>query len=113
MVRVAQTPSEGNTWADLDAVGDVMHLSAAGRDIIVLSSPEHIHELLNNRASIYSDRPILPMAGKLVGFDQGVTMAQEGKWHREVRKLFASSLNSSAVKGVQRKFRLHDSHSPA
>lgn len=90
-----------------------MYLSAAGRDIIVLSSPEHIHELLNNRAAIYSDRPILPMAGKLVGFDQGVTMSQEGKWHREVRKLFASSLNQTAVKGVQRKFWLRDSCGPA
>ena len=90
-----------------------MHLSAAGRDIIVLSSHEHIHELLNDRASMYSDRSFLPMAGKLVGFDQGVTMSQEGKWHREVRKLFASSLNPSAVKGVQRKFWLHDLRSPA
>lgn len=90
-----------------------MHLSAAGRDIIVLSSPEHIHELLNNRAAIYSDRPILPMVGQLVGFDQGVTMAQEGKWHREVRKLFATSLNSSAVKGVRRMSCPHHSRGPA
>lgn len=86
-----------------------MHLSAAARDIIILSSPEHIHELLDNRAAIYSDRPILPMVGQLVGFDQGVTMSQEGRWHREVRELFASSLNSNAVKGVQRRSYAHNS----
>lgn len=28
-------------------------------------------------------------------------MSQDGKWHREVKKAFASTLSSSAVKGVQ------------
>lgn len=103
MVSATQALSKRQTEADFDAIGDIIHLSAVGRDVIVLSSPEHIHELLDKRAAIYSDRPILPMVGQLVGFDQGVTMSQDGKWLREVKKLFASSLNSTAVKGIQRK----------
>lgn len=79
MVRIKQTLSEASTQADLDAVEDIIHLSTAGRDIIVLSSPKYIHKLLNNGAFIYSDRPILPMINKLVDFDQGVIMNQEGK----------------------------------
>lgn len=41
------------------------------------------------------------MAGQLVGFDQGLTMSQDGKWHKDVRKVMASVLNPNAVKSLQ------------
>ena len=81
--------------------GDVIHLSVAGRHITILSSPEHVHKLLDSKAAIYSDRPIVPMAGQLVGFDRGLTMSQEGGWHREVRKTMASVIGASALKSLQ------------
>ena len=38
------------------------------------------------------------MAGQLVGFDQGLTMSQDGNWHKDVRKVLASVLNPGSVK---------------
>lgn len=46
-------------------LGDVMHLSVLGQPLVILSSREAITELLEKRGSIYSDRPIIPMAGVL------------------------------------------------
>lgn len=40
-------------------------MSAFGRPIIVLNSRKAINDLLENKSGIYSDRPVLPMAGEL------------------------------------------------
>ena len=79
-------------------LGDIVHLEAAGRDIVILSSPQLVHDLLNQRSGIYSDRPIVPFAGELVGFGQGLTLSQNGDWHRGVRKMMASQLAPGPVK---------------
>ena len=46
-------------------IGDVMHLTVLGKSLVILSSKEAIAELFEKRGSIYSDRPIIPMAGVL------------------------------------------------
>ncbi|VDC05972.1 unnamed protein product [Peniophora sp. CBMAI 1063] len=40
-------------------IGDIMYLNAMGQPMIVLSNPAITAELLERRASIYSDRPTL------------------------------------------------------
>lgn len=45
--------------------GDIMHLTVLGRHIIILSSPRVVHDLLDRRSAIYSDRPTLTMAGEM------------------------------------------------
>ena len=42
-----------------------MYLSAMGGSIIVLSSRETISDLLDKKSTLYSDRPLAPMAGEL------------------------------------------------
>lgn len=46
--------------------GPIMHLSMAGQPLIILSTHQAAHDLLNRRSSRYSDRPRLVMAGELV-----------------------------------------------
>ncbi|KAL4919599.1 cytochrome P450 [Aspergillus aurantiobrunneus] len=43
-----------------------MHLSMAGQSLIILSTHQAAHDLLNRRSSRYSDRPRMVMAGELV-----------------------------------------------
>ena len=42
-----------------------MHLTVLGKSLVIVSSKEAIAELFEKRGSIYSDRPIIPMAGVL------------------------------------------------
>lgn len=42
-----------------------MHLSVVGNPIIILSSREAIIDLLEKKSIMYSDRPVVPMAGQL------------------------------------------------
>ncbi|KAK1765113.1 cytochrome P450 [Phialemonium atrogriseum] len=46
--------------------GPVMHLSMGGQPLIILSTHQAAHDLLNRRSARYSDRPRLVMAGELV-----------------------------------------------
>ena len=41
--------------------GDVVHISALGKHIIILNSVKAANDLLERRSAIYSDRPYLPM----------------------------------------------------
>ncbi|KAH6640612.1 cytochrome P450 [Chaetomium tenue] len=46
--------------------GPVMHLSMGGQPLVILSTHQAAHDLLNRRSSKYSDRPRMVMAGELV-----------------------------------------------
>ncbi|KAL4778358.1 cytochrome P450 [Aspergillus varians] len=46
--------------------GPVMHLSMAGQPLVILSTHQAAHDLLNRRSQRYSDRPRMVMAGDLV-----------------------------------------------
>jgi hypothetical protein len=41
--------------------GDVVHVNALGQHIIILNSMEAANELLDQRSTIYSSRPYIPM----------------------------------------------------
>lgn len=41
--------------------GSIIHLYALGQRIVVLNSVEDVVELFENRARIYSDRPVFPV----------------------------------------------------
>jgi len=50
--------------------GDMMYLEALGNRILVLNSTKAAHDLLEKRATIYSDRPSFTMIGELIGLDK-------------------------------------------
>ncbi|KAJ7274707.1 cytochrome P450 [Mycena rebaudengoi] len=94
---------------------DIIHLTAVGTSIIVLSSAEAINDLLEKRSSIYSDRSPLPMVNELMGWDFSLgTMRYGEKWlvfftffptpiaytihrRRVHRRMFHNSFNTGAT----------------
>lgn len=72
--------------------GGVVHVSAFGQPLIILNSTNAITDLLEKRSGIYSDRPILPMAGEMIGYRDSVPLCPYGARHRESRKLMHTGL---------------------
>ncbi|KAH9925313.1 cytochrome P450 [Fomitopsis serialis] len=92
-----QLPKERNwlTFAEwAKTYGPVIHVSIISSSIIVLSSREAISDLLEKRSLMYSDRPVVPMAGELAGMEQFTAMAPYGQRHREGRKLILGAINT-------------------
>ncbi|KZT30011.1 cytochrome P450 [Neolentinus lepideus HHB14362 ss-1] len=58
--------------------GDVMHLSALGRHLIILNSLDAARDLLEKRSSIYSDRPKFTMISDLMGWDWAIQFMSYG-----------------------------------
>lgn len=46
--------------------GPIMHLSMGGQPLVILSTHQAAHDLLNRRSARYSDRPRMVMSGELV-----------------------------------------------
>ena len=67
--------------------GDISHIEVLGQHIIVLNSSETAMEMLDNKGSMYSDRPVFPMAGDLVGAKDALTFLpyddDRFRWHRK------------------------------
>ncbi|KAJ7241433.1 cytochrome P450 [Mycena rebaudengoi] len=72
---------------------DIIHISAAGSSIIVLSSVEVAEDLLQKRSAIYSDRPRLPMVTELLGGDFIFAFTRYGDTWRTRRRLFHKEFN--------------------
>lgn len=70
-----------------------MSITALGQVVIVINSFEVV-EAFHKKGTLYSNRPVFPMGGLLLGFDQTVVLAQYGDRWRAARKLFASAFGS-------------------
>ena len=62
--------------------------------MIVLNTPRVAIELLDKKGAIYSDRPILPVAGHIMGWDQTLGLQRYGSAWREGRRMFSKMLGS-------------------
>ncbi|KAG9013627.1 hypothetical protein FRB94_001732 [Tulasnella sp. JGI-2019a] len=72
--------------------GPLTYLNVVGRPILVINTQEAAIDLLEKRASIYSDRPHIPMAA-LSGFAETTALLNNGPTHRKHRKLLAQVLH--------------------
>ncbi|KAJ6624554.1 cytochrome P450 [Mycena sp. CBHHK59/15] len=63
-------------WAD--RWGDITSVTVFGQPLIVLSSLRVATEILDKQSSFYSDRPVLQMCGKLVGWKKRLGLSQYG-----------------------------------
>ena len=79
-------------------IGDIVYFKAAGTNAFVLNSPEVVHELLEKRSSIYSDRPVLPLSGEIIGWRRGTMLSQHEARHKTSRKLLAQTMGKSQAK---------------
>ncbi|KAJ6477966.1 cytochrome P450, partial [Mycena vulgaris] len=91
----------GDIWlkfAQLGEVwGDISSITLFGQTMIIVNSLKIAEDLLDVRGANFSDRPIIPMGGELVGFKNVLAFSQYGDRHRKERKLFAQLFGSHAV----------------
>ncbi|KAK1227288.1 hypothetical protein PQX77_009705 [Marasmius sp. AFHP31] len=67
--------------------GDVFHFSIFGHHTVVLNS-KAMFELLDKRSSNYSDRPDMPMAMGLMGWNWNLSLVRYSDWWRIHRRTF-------------------------
>ncbi|KAH9925321.1 cytochrome P450 [Fomitopsis serialis] len=97
------TRNEWVVFADLAKKhGDIMHLSALGNSIILLTSRQAISDLLEKRGHIYSDRPIMPMASEMIGYSRFTVLCPYGTILKESRKLIGGTINARNAPQLQR-----------
>ncbi|KIJ70462.1 hypothetical protein HYDPIDRAFT_79110 [Hydnomerulius pinastri MD-312] len=77
--------------------GDISHAEVLGQHIVVLNSVKTAMDLLDKKSSSYSDRPVLPMGGELVGWKNTLVLLPYGDRFREYRKNFARVIGSRAA----------------
>lgn len=76
--------------------GGIVRVSALGNSIIVLNRAQDALNMLDKKSRLYSDRPTLMMAGRLVGWDAGPALIPMCDTWSEFRRLFAQFMGSRA-----------------
>ncbi|KAG1851316.1 cytochrome P450 [Suillus subalutaceus] len=80
--------------------GDITHIEVLGRHIIVLNSVETAMEMMDRKSVLYSDRPVLPMIGELVGWKDSLPFLSYGDRLRQQRKNIQRVIGSRAAVDV-------------
>ena len=76
-----------------DLYGPVMHMSMGGQSLIILSTHQAAHDLLNRRSTRYSDRPRMVMSGELVTKGMHMLLRQYDDRYRLHQRMEAPLLN--------------------
>lgn len=64
--------------------------------MIIINRFETAVAMLDKKSTIYSDRPVLPMAGELSGWDKVTTLMRNKEHLRLHRRLFHSVIGTQA-----------------
>ena len=77
-------------YADITRLlpGDICSVTVLGQPLIILNSAKVAIDMLDKKSAIYSDRPILQMAGELVGWKNTMVLLPYGDRFRRYRRLF-------------------------
>ena len=78
-------------------LGDICSVTVLGQPIIIINSAEVAGDMLDKKSVIYSDRPILQMAGELVGWKHTLVLLPYGARFRRYRRLCHSLIGSQVV----------------
>jgi hypothetical protein len=77
--------------------GSVTHLRVFSQSLVFLNTPASTAALLNEKGSIYSDKPNLVMVGSLCGCENMVAFTPYGEQSRRQRKLLNSALGVTTI----------------
>ncbi|KAF8178137.1 cytochrome P450 [Mycena galopus ATCC 62051] len=81
-----------------DQYGDIVYAEAFGKPIVILNTLEAVNDLLDKRASQYTNRPTLIVVGEMMAIDQGMPMQRYGPGWKKQRRLVNQGLSIAAVK---------------
>ena len=94
---VFNQPSQSICHLNTHILGDICSVTVLGQPIIIINSAEVACDMLDKKSAIYSDRPVLQMAGELVGWKHTLVLLPYGDRFRRYRRLFHSLIGSQAV----------------
>jgi hypothetical protein len=77
--------------------GDISHVEVLGQHIIVVNSVKSAMDMLDKKGAVYSDRPVLPMGGELVGWKYAIGLLPYGDRLRQSRKSMHQIIGSRAA----------------
>ncbi|KAG1817986.1 cytochrome P450 [Suillus subaureus] len=80
--------------------GDITHIEVLGRHIIVLNSVKIAMEMMDRKSTLYSDRPVFPMVGELVGWKDSLAFLSHGDQLRRQRRNLQRVIGSRAAVDV-------------
>ncbi|PPQ90245.1 hypothetical protein CVT25_013004 [Psilocybe cyanescens] len=83
-------------WLKFTELGPLVHLSVANKHIVLINSQEMAAELLDRTST--ADRPLLLMAGELMGFDASIAFIGYGERWRTYRRISNKVMSVSSVK---------------
>ncbi|CAA7260281.1 unnamed protein product [Cyclocybe aegerita] len=81
----------GETWGDLCSV------TVLGQPLVIVNSAKVASDMLDKKSAVYSDRPVLQMAGELVGWKNTLVLLPYSDRFRRYRRLFHSLIGSHAA----------------
>ncbi|TFY75063.1 hypothetical protein EWM64_g8950 [Hericium alpestre] len=73
-------------WLTFAKWGPIIYINIFGQPMIILNDGKVAADMLVKKSSIYSDRPVLPMASELCGWTQTLALTPYGDRFREYRK---------------------------
>lgn len=76
--------------------GPIIHLTVFNQSIIILNDPSYAVDMLDKKSRLYSDRPTLMMAGRLIGWDDVVGLVPFSERWIEHRKMLAQFMGTKA-----------------
>ncbi|KAL1742804.1 cytochrome P450 [Schizophyllum fasciatum] len=76
--------------------GPLVMISVLGKKMCIINTAKAATDLLDNRSSIYSDRPSMPMVCDLMGWDFNMGLQPYTQAHTNARKLFHFGFNNRA-----------------
>ncbi|KAG1892813.1 cytochrome P450 [Suillus subluteus] len=82
--------------------GEISHVEVLGQHTIVLNSVKTAMDILDNKSTVYSDRPVFPMAGELVGWKDSLPLLSYGGRFRRYRKNLHRVIGSRAALDIYR-----------
>ncbi|KAJ3556977.1 hypothetical protein NM688_g1727 [Phlebia brevispora] len=82
-------------WAE-QYNSDVVYLQVVSQPLVILNSATAAFELLEKRASVYSDKPLTVMQ-QLVGWTWNIALMPYGPRWRSIRRVFHQQFNAGAL----------------
>jgi len=80
-----------------DAVGDITSISVLGQEIVIVNSLAIAIDMLEKKSAVYSDRPVMPMGGELVGWKNTLVLTPYSDRFRTFRRLFHQVIGSNSA----------------
>ncbi|KAG1837953.1 cytochrome P450 [Suillus tomentosus] len=100
--KYGECPSffRSHAFSKIFSAGDITHIKILGRHIIVLNSVKAAMETMDSKSIVYSDRPVLPILGELVGWKNALPFMAYGDRFRLQRRNFHQVIGTRAAAEV-------------